>query len=151
MPPVKTPEERGPAAWWAYSTRDRIDMSVEQVVAELPTPTHTSTLRKAEGDSRNMSRRLLRELGDLYRREYRKRELDYTEPPGGEALRSAPGDIPALVRAISDLVTEMRLARDRDQDAAAAILKAAEALGSLPRPGAIATPRAQRAPHETRE
>ena len=125
MPPVKTPEERGPAAWWAYSTRDRIDMSVEQVVALLPTTTDTSTLRKAEGDSRNMSRRLLRELGDLYRREYRARgRSDYQEPPGHERKRTETPDLGDLVRAISDLVTEMRLARERDQDAAAAMVGA---------------------------
>jgi hypothetical protein len=113
MPPVKTPEERGPTAWWAYRTRDVLDLSVEQVVSRLPTKTDESTLRKAEGDSRHMSRRLLRELGDLYRREFRVRgrEGDYQEPPGPESRRSDVGDLPALVRAINDLVEEMRLAR----------------------------------------
>ena len=47
------------------------------------------------------------------------------------------GALDRQTAAISDLVTEMRLARERDQDAAAAMLRAAEALLSARLPEAV--------------
>lgn len=73
----------------------------------------------------------------------------------GDANRAtqAPDDLLGALRdqvvAITALVGEMRMARERDQDAAAAILKAAAALGSLAKPQGAGESTEQPALHET--
>lgn len=144
----KTGAERGPFGAWAYNTRDALDLSVEAIVAALPTHYHPATLRKVEGGGGALRTpppsRMWRELSNLYSRlaDEQKLAIDPQprlgpEPPG--AAQSPDPLIVALTAqttAITALVGEMRLARERDQDAAAAILRAAEALRSLPRPAA---------------
>jgi len=49
--------------------------------------------------------------------------------------RPEASDMAELIRAIRDLVEEMRLARERDQDAAAAMVRAAEVLLAARQPG----------------
>ena|SRR3990167_2668724 len=103
-------EERGPLAAWAYNARDRLDLSLEQVIERLPTRYNPATLRKAEARSEKMSRKLYRELRDLYAVEARHRNV---------ILDSAPpfGTIPdtlnaGVIEAIDRLVVELRADRE---------------------------------------
>lgn len=135
MPTVKTPEERGAVATWAYDARRALDLSPEAVVHRLGAY-NAATIRKAESDSKNMSRPLWRALVKLYGEVAQEKGTAVRPAPmvGMDPTPAASGDIASLVAAISDLVTEMRLARERDQDAAAAMVRAAETLLRVQRP-----------------
>lgn len=123
---VKTAAERGPIGAWAYESRDAADLSPEEVAERLTRmgqPVLAATIRGIEGGSKKPSRRLLKGLATIY-----------GSVPPGEPVPE-PVDLGHLVRAINDLVTEMRLARERDQDAAAAMQRAATALATSLRLG----------------
>lgn len=147
----KSDAEVGPLGVWAYNTRDRLDVSVEEVIAALPTTYHPATLRKVEGGSAQPGSRMWRELGELYGRLAAERTIVLEPQPRlrPAAANDDPIGMADLVRAINDLVTEMRLARERDQDAAAAMVRAAEALLSAQRPGGASASTSPDAPLAT--
>lgn len=128
---------------WAYQARAEAALSPEGVVERLRTRGYAvtaSTIRGVEGGSKKPGARLARMLAELYG----------SRPPGADD-EPAPeaGLIAALeeqTRMIRALVEELRLARERENDAATAILRAAEALGSLamPREAAASTERSAR-------
>jgi hypothetical protein len=107
---VKTPEERGPLGAWAYDSRDRLDISPEQVV-ELLGKYDTSTIRKAEGNSEAMSRPLWRALTQLYARLASERSVTLDAMPTFGEAEQATGDQAALAAAINALVAELQAAR----------------------------------------
>lgn len=109
---VKTPEERGELAWWAYRTGRALELSAEQIAHE--TGRDVGTIRKAESDSRNMSRPLLRDLDELYRRVARERGVAIDRPPDPSAA-AAPGEdaVAAAIRAQTDALVAL-LAGQRD-------------------------------------
>ncbi len=74
-------EERKPLGAWAYNTRDMLGLSVEQVVADLPSTPHPATLRKIEGGKSKPGRALLRELHALYRKSGREQGIIVAAPP----------------------------------------------------------------------
>jgi transcriptional regulator with XRE-family HTH domain len=94
---LKTPEERGAIGAWAYETRDRLGLSVEQVVERLPTRYHPATLRKIEGGSAKAGRRMLRELAELYLAEGKARGIAVIGPPGSRQDESGD-DVAAAIR-----------------------------------------------------
>jgi hypothetical protein len=121
----KTDAEVGPLGVWAYNTRVTLDLSVEGVIAALPTDYHPATLRKIEGGSAPPGSRMWRELWNLYSRlaeeggvpidpqpRLRPEAPEATETP--DALVAALRDQTAAINA---LVEEMRLARGRDRAA----------------------------------
>lgn len=115
VPPVKTPEERGPLGAWAYETRDQLGLSVEQVVYALPKRPNPATLRKAESNSSDMSRPLWRALVAYYQRMARERGVPIDPPPLFGDERAPTGDLAAALArqtaAIEALVAELREAR----------------------------------------
>lgn len=140
---MKRPEERGAIGAWAYRARTEADLSPEQVVEQLRERGYAvtaPTIRGIEGGSKRPGGRLLRLLADIYG----------SQPPGIVPEPTPEADLVAALaeqtRAIMALVEEMRLARERESDAAAAILRAAEALRSLPRPREVAASRGRAAP-----
>jgi hypothetical protein len=110
VPVVKTPDERGPLGAWAYETRVRLELSVEAVAAAIPQPVNPATIRKAEGESRNMSRPLWRQLTAHYARIAREQGVTISQPPTYGDV-PAPADQAALIAQISALVEELRLTR----------------------------------------
>lgn len=102
MPTVKTPEERGPLAAWAYESRDALGLSPEQVVLLLPLkngrPYNAATLRKAEASSEDMSGPLWRELVKLYSRLAREQRVVLAPVPLTATTQpSSTGDTAALM------------------------------------------------------
>lgn len=63
---MKSDLERGPFGAWAFRARDQLDLTVEAVAQTLGY--HPASLRKMESGSAPASRRMKRELPDLYRR-----------------------------------------------------------------------------------
>lgn len=100
MATVKTPEERGPLGAWAYDSRDRLDISPEQVV-ELLGKYDTSTIRKAEGNSEAMSRPLWRALTQLYARLASERSVTLDAMPTFGEVDQATGDQSDLITALN--------------------------------------------------
>lgn len=100
---MKSPDERGPLAAWAYDARVRLNLSPEAVVKELGRY-NAATIRKAETADRHMSRPLWRALTDLYPRIAHGRGITIPIPPGhtGMSGRDNPStpDVSALVIAI---------------------------------------------------
>jgi hypothetical protein len=134
---VKTPEERGELGAWAYETRVRLDLSVEAVAAGLPRPLNPATIRKAEGDSRNMSRPLWRALTTFYKEAARRKGVQIAQPPTfaglptatdqsdlARAIQSQADAINALVDVLRPIVeeAETREARLRALELAVALL-----------------------------
>lgn len=112
VPPVKTPEQRGPRSTWAYESRDALGLSDLQVV-HLLGKYDAATLRKAESDPRAMSRPLWRALTDLYGRLSAERNIALRPIPaeGAEA-----GEESALVATLTR-VAEALEASVREQRA----------------------------------
>jgi len=100
----------GPLGVWAYNTRDALDLSVEAVVAALPTHYHPATLRKVEGGSAQPGTRMWRELGNYYTNEAERRNVPIDSQPrlGPESV--TPEDL-SLAAAIRELVAELRESR----------------------------------------
>lgn len=92
---VKTPEERGPIAWWAYRTGRQLSLSVEQIAHALDK--NAGTIRKAESDSRNMSRPLLRELWAFYQRIAREKGIAIDPPPDPSVANERDSDVAAAI------------------------------------------------------
>lgn len=122
MAAVKTPEERGPLGAWAYDTRDRLDLSVEQVAVALPKPVNPATIRKAEADSKDMSRPLWRQLTDYYRDVARAKNVALDAMPVVQADAATPPSAAELLGVIA-LQTEAinRLIERLDSMASVAI------------------------------
>lgn len=114
VPFVKSDMERGPFGAWAFRARDQLDLSVEYVAETLGY--HPASLRKMESGSAPASRRMKRELPDLYRRLASER---------GVALDSLPADDAApegdLASAVRELVEEVRLSRLAQERSAATL------------------------------
>ena len=77
----KSDAEVGPLGVWAYDTRDALDLSVEAVVAALPTAYHPATLRKVEGGSARPGTRMWRELAAYYGRVAQEKGIDLEPQP----------------------------------------------------------------------
>lgn len=120
----KSPAEVGPLGVWAYDSRDALDLSVEAVVAALPTTYHPATLRKVEGGSARPGTRMWRELGNLYAKVAAEKgvaldpqprltpePLEPTETPDAlvAALQAQTAAISELVAALRDDSLEVRL------------------------------------------
>lgn len=105
---MKSPEERGLRAAWAYEARVALNMSPEQVVQTLGRY-NPATIRKAETNDRHIGRPLWRALTGLYPRLAHEKGVTIPIPPGG----SAPGEGPApdLAAAITALVAELQASR----------------------------------------
>jgi hypothetical protein len=101
----KSAAEVGPLSVWAYDTRDALDLSVEAVVAALPTTYHPATLRKVEGGSARPGTRMWRELGWLYTERAAERGIDIEPQPrlGPEQPEPTPNEISELAASIRDL------------------------------------------------
>lgn len=112
---MKTPEERGPFGWWAYESRDILDLSPESVVRDLG-KYNPATLRKAESNPDDMSGPLWRALVPYYQRIARKQGIILRQPPiWGSVVESGAGDTAALIavlerhtEAMTKLADEMR-------------------------------------------
>lgn len=117
---MKSPEDRGPRAAWAYETRVSLDISPEAVVLRLPVPRSgnpydPATLRKAESHSRHMSGPLWRALTALYPVIAREKGTAITPPPveprpvGATLDQSDLSDaIRDQTKAIRDLIEAMK-------------------------------------------
>lgn len=109
----KSNAEVGPFGVWAYDTRIALDLSVEGVIAALPTHYHPATLRKIEGGSSAPGTRMWRELRDLYTRLATEGQVAIDPQP------RLPGDEPPtaspdLAQALVDLTEEIgALRRER--------------------------------------
>lgn len=111
MAHVKTPEERGAIGAWAYEARDRLGLSVEQVIERLPTRYHPATLRKVEGGSAKAGRRMLRELADLYVSVGREARVAVLAPPGQkETDPSTKGEAGLIAAAIERAIDRQTVA-----------------------------------------
>lgn len=99
MPTVKSPEERGPLAAWAYESRTSLDLSPEAVVHALG-KYNPATIRKAEADSKDMSAPLWRSLVALYSRLARDKSITLAPVPISAGLPQPAGDLNALIRAL---------------------------------------------------
>jgi hypothetical protein len=143
----KSPAEVGPLGVWAYDTRDALDLSVEAVVAALPTTYHPATLRKVEGGSARPGTRMWRELGNLYAK--RAAELGVAidpqprlapEPAGStETPDSLVMALIAQTAAIRELAAEIRLSRGEDAVTRQEMMRAL---------GAVLAPRGRRSAGE---
>jgi hypothetical protein len=101
---VKSDVERGPFGAWAFRARDQLDLAVEAVAEMLGY--HPASLRKLESGSAPASRRMRRELPDLYRRLAAERGVVLDAAPAEDALSE-----PDLVSVVRELVEEVRLSR----------------------------------------
>lgn len=109
---VLTPEERGPAAAWAYETRTLLELSVEQVIARLPTKYDPATLRKAEGRNGKPSRQMWRELKALYEAAARKKGVAIAPQPALAAGKQQVATLDDLVAAITAQTEAINRAMD---------------------------------------
>ena len=100
VPTVKTPEERGPRAAWAYEARTALDLSPESVVHALGRY-NPATIRKAEADSEDMSAPLWRALTTLYSRLSRQRNIVLGPLPPDDAP-AAPTDQTSLITLLTE-------------------------------------------------
>lgn len=121
MATVKTPEERGPLGAWAYDSRDRLGLSVEQVAVALPRPVNPATIRKAEADSKDMSKPLWRALTTFYREVAKERNVALDalpavapEPPVQTTTADLMRVISSQAAAIDRLVERIDLLLGRD-------------------------------------
>jgi len=139
----------GPLGVWAYNTRDALDLSVEAVVAALPTHYHPATLRKVEGGSAQPGSRMWRELGNFYVRVAEERQVPIdTQPrlrPEPTTATETPDPLVAAImaqtEAINALVRELALSRAAQVEATEVAFRA---LGAL-----VAPPDPPGTPHET--
>lgn len=110
---MKSPDERGPLAAWAYEARVKLNLSPEATVRELGRY-NPATIRKAETLDRHMSRPLWRALTALYPRIAHEKGISIPIPPGHLA-GTGTGDttlVPAdLAVAIRELVAELQASR----------------------------------------
>ncbi len=147
----KSDAEVGPLGVWAYNTRDALDLSVEAVIAALPTTYSTATLRKVEGGSSRPGVRMWRELANLYTALAAEKGVDIESQPRlgpepAEATQTPDALVLALVaqtEAISALATEIRLARAEELVTREEMMRALAALAGgrvLPRTPAEAEP-----------
>lgn len=98
----KSDAERGPFGAWAYNTRTALDLSVEAVIAALPTTYHPATLRKAEGGTVPPGTRMWRELGNLYLKRAEERHVPIDpQPRMGPEPAGATESTDALVAALT--------------------------------------------------
>ena len=104
VPPVKSPEERGEPAAWAIESRGRLGLSDAQVAHRIERAVNPATIRKAEADSKNMSRPLWRQLVKFYTEEARRQNVALPPLPSGPAKVAAEG--PAVVEEIATLLRQ---------------------------------------------
>jgi len=104
VPPVKSPEERGELAAWAIESRGRLGLSDAQVAHALPRPVNPATIRKAEADTKDMSRPLWRQLVTFYTEEARRQNIALPPLPSGSA--PVREEAPALVAEIALLLRQ---------------------------------------------
>ena len=140
----KTDAERGRFGAWAYSTRDALGLSPEQVMSMLPTHYHPATLRKIEGGSTPIPpRRIWRELDNLYATLADERHVPIDAQPSIAPQPTGTTDsadplVSALLRqteAIEALVAELRLSRAEQIESTDALLRAMAAVVGGPAPG----------------
>lgn len=128
---MPTPLNRKPLmAAWIVRERNRLGLKPRELAERLNAlglDVKESTIKvwEANGDRRPGPFNL-----EGLERVFGTKAPEVSPATGGDALLAA---IAAQTEAITALVEEMRQARERDQDAAAAILAAAKALGSIPR------------------
>lgn len=139
---MKSPEERGLRAAWAYEARVALNMSPEQVVQTLGRY-NPATIRKAETNDRHIGRPLWRALTGLYPRLAHEKGVTIPIPPGG----SAPGEGPApdLAAAITALVAELQASR-LERASTEERLRALEAAAKLQAPSGGGAPQEQSVP-----
>lgn len=115
MAAVKTPEERGPLAAWLYESRLEVDLSPEAVVDRLGRY-DAGTIRKADSDSKNVSRPLWRALTKLYLEVAQEKGKVLAPAPlmggaeSGDPGTTLPGS-PDLVSLVHSLVAELQADR----------------------------------------
>lgn len=112
----KSDAEVGPLGVWAYNTRDALDLSVEAVIAALPTTYNPATLRKVEGGSSRPGSRMWRELRTLYTRMADERAVAIEDQPPLNPERSeAPAGDASLAAAFRALADELQAWRLQDR------------------------------------
>jgi len=115
---VKTDSERGEWGAWAYRTRDRLDLSLEQVAADLGYS--DGAMRKTEAGSpgyRPPSRPLRRVLPDYYLRRASEKGIAIDPPPPSEMAGEGSARDPGLAAAIREQAAAIdRLAAVLEQD-----------------------------------
>lgn len=120
---MKSPEERGPLAAWAYEARVKLNLSPESVVQELGRY-NPATIRKAETLDRHMSRPLWRALTALYPHIAHEKGIAIPIPPGHMAGAGA-GDTQlapaAYLARLEDLVGLVGLLVKQNADLMAAV------------------------------
>lgn len=84
---VKSDIERGPFGAWAFHTRDRLDLKVEEVADRLGY--HPASLRKMESGSVEPSRRMVRELPTLYSEIATAKGVVIPQPPASDETRAS--------------------------------------------------------------
>lgn len=119
MAHIKDDSERGPFGAWAYHARTRLELSDEQVVRSLPTRWNPATLRKLEGGTGSAKMRA--EVVVYYQSQALKRGLALPDPPAATAVALDPTQeliaaLHAQTLAMTELVNELRLAREDQQD-----------------------------------
>jgi len=124
---VKSDAERGPFGSWAFRARDLLDVSVEDVAQRLGY--HPASLRKVESGSAPPSRRLQRELPDLYRTLAVERGVIL--PPLAQPVESPDMDLAAAIRELVAEVRLSRLAQERSAEVLAELVGGA-VVGRLP-------------------
>lgn len=129
---MKSPDERGhPAAAWIVEARERLGLSDRQVIALLG-KWSDSTLRKAEADSRNLSRPMWRALVDLYAGLARERGIalpavpKFREAAAPDAAAADQFDVAAAIREQTEVMRDHLAAITR-------LAEAVEAAVRLPR------------------
>lgn len=147
VPAMKTDSERGEWGAWAYRTRTRLGLSLEQVAADVGYS--DGAMRKTEAGSpgyRPPSRPIMRALPDYYRSRAAERGVvidpaPVQEPPvitGVLGATTAPataaftGDVAEAIRdqtrVMAELVDELRSAREQAQpDLAEVVARSVEA------------------------
>lgn len=110
---MKTPEERGPFATWALEAADALDLTPEQIAAELGYD--GASIRKMEAGPK-VSRPMRLKVTALLQRVAKARGMRLPPPPGEvEPVAQSTGDNAALIAALERqaavmeaLVAEMR-------------------------------------------
>lgn len=100
---VKSDIERGPFGAWAYATRDSLELSVEQVAAELGY--HPASLRKMEAGT-PASRRMKREIPDYYARIANERGKRIAAAPVDARAPADDSDVAAAIREQTEVMRE---------------------------------------------
>lgn len=100
---MKSDFERGQFGAWAFHTRDRLDLKVEQVAADQGY--HPASLRKMESGNVDPSRRMLRDLPEYYARIAAEKGIRIEPAPVAPREESPNSDLASAVRLLADAVT----------------------------------------------